>query len=413
MKKVINYVANKKEWEEAQTKEFNKLNKKVKFDGFRPGKAPRAMVEKKYGADILIDAANSLIDKEYRRILFEDKIIPILDPKIELVKSSKEELEVNFTLITEPEVKLGKYKDLGIKKDAVKVSKEEIKDRIDATLKEYAELVIKDSGRVEKGDIAIIDYEGFKDGVAFDGGKGENYSLEIGSNTFIPGFEDGIIGMQKDEEKDLKLTFPEDYGVDELNGQEVVFKVKVNEIKRRELPELDKDFFDDLGLEDINTKEEYEAKIKDDIKKEKERKAENDYVDKLFAKAVSNMECEIDDEIVEAEANEMYKNMIDRMQAQGIEEDLYLKYADTTKEDIISHLKENALKRLQNSYLLQAIIKEEKIEVSDKELEEEVNGIATEYNITKEEVIKELGGKENIRYDLMIRKAIDILKGNE
>ena len=413
MKKVINYVADKKEWEEAQTKEFNKISKKVKIDGFRPGKAPRSMVEKKYGADILIDAANALVDKEYRRIILEDKIIPVVEPKIELVKSSKEELEVNFTFILEPEAKLGEYKNLGIKKENVKVTKDEIQAKIDNVLKEYAELVIKEDAPVEKGDIAIIDFEGFKDGVAFDGGKGENYSLEIGSNTFIPGFEDGIIGMKKGEEKDLTLAFPEDYGVEDLNGKEVVFKVKVNEIKNRVVPTLDKDFFEDLGMEDVKTKEEYESKIKEEIKEEKEKQAENKYIDELLEKATSNMECDIDEEIIDAEANAMYENMMKRMSAQGINEELYLQYANTTKEDIVNHLKEEATRRLKNSYLLQAIIKAEKIDATDEDADKEIEKLAQEYNMTNEDITKELGGKESIKYDLKVRKAIDILKGNE
>ena len=413
MKKVINYIAKKEEWEEAQNKEFNKINQKVKIDGFRPGKAPRAMVEKKYGADILIDAANALVDKEYRRIILEDKIIPVIEPKIELVKSSKEELEVNFTFITEPEVKLGEYKNLKVKKDAIKVTKEEIQERIDNILKDYAELVIKEKGKVEDGNIAIINFEGFKDGVAFDGGKGENYSLEIGSHTFIPGFEEGVIGMKKGETKDLTLRFPEDYMAEDLKGKEVVFKVTVNEIKNRVVPTLDKDFFEDLGMENVTTKEELEEKVKSEIKDQKEKQAENKYIDELLANAVSNMKCDIDEEIIDAEANAMYNDMIQRMTMQGINEELYLQYANTTKEDIISHLKEEAKRRLSNSYLLQAIIKEEKIDATDKEVNKEIEKLAKEYNMTNEDITKELGGIESIKYDIKVRKAIDVLKGNE
>ena len=413
MKKVINYVAKKEEWEEAQNKEFNKINQKVKIDGFRPGKAPRAMVEKKYGADILIDAANALVDKEYRRIILEDKIIPVIEPKIELVKSSKEELEVNFTFITEPEVTLGEYKNLKVKKDTVKVTKEEIQSRIDNILKDYAELVIKEKGNVENGDIAIINFEGFKDGVAFEGGKGENYSLEIGSHTFVPGFEEGVIGMKKGETKDITLTFPEDYMAEDLKGKEVVFKVTVNEIKNRVVPTLDKDFFEDLGMENVTTKEELEEKVKSEIKEQKDKQTENKYIDELLAKAVSNMKCDIDEEIIDAEAEAMYNDMIQRMAMQGINEELYLQYANTTKEDIISHLKEEAKRRLSNSYLLQAIIKEEKIDTTDEEANKEVEKLAKEYNMTNEDITKELGGIESIKYDLKVRKAIDILKGNE
>lgn len=413
MKKEINYVAKKEEWKEAQEKELNKVTKKVKIDGFRPGKAPRDMVMKKYGADIMIDAANSLIDKEYRRIILEDKIIPVVEPKIELVKSTEDELEVKFTFITTPTVKLGEYKNLGIKKDAVKVTKKEIDEREDAILKDYAELTIKDKGNVESGDIAIIDFEGFKDGVAFDGGKGENYSLEIGSNTFIPGFEDGIIGMKKGETKDLDLSFPDNYGVEDLKGAKVVFKVKVNEIKTKVVPELDKEFFDDLGMDGVTNKEEFDAKVKEDLKNEKDRQAENKFIDSLIEKAVSNMKVEIDDEIIDAESQAMYREMVNNMTMQGISEEMYLQYANTTKEDIIKSLRDEALRRLKSSYLLQNIIKAEKIESTDDEAKAEVSKLATQYNMTDEDVIKSIGSLEDIKYELCVRKAIDVMKGNE
>lgn len=413
MKKVINYKAQKEEWEQAKEHAFKKLNSKHKIDGFRPGKAPRAIFERNFPGQIVMEAADNLVDQEYKRIIMEDKILPILEPKIDIVKVTDEELEVNFTFITEPEVTLGEYKNLKVKKGAVKVTKEEIKAKIDSLLKEYAELVVKETGAVETGDIAVIDFEGFKDGVAFDGGKGENYSLEIGSNSFIPGFEDGIIGMKKDEEKDLTLTFPEDYGAEDLAGKEVVFKVKVNEIKNKVIPELDKDFFEDLGMEGITNKEELESKMKEEIKEEKQREVEQKYTDDLLDKATSNMKIEIDDEIVVAEAEAMYKDFMDRMAMQGINEELYLQYAQTTKEDIVSHMKEEALKRLKNSYLLSAIIKKEKIDVTKEEAEKEVSEMAQKYNMTEEDVKSSLGGLEAMMYDMKVKKALDIMKTSE
>lgn len=413
MKKVINYKVQKEEWEQAKEKAFKKLNSKHKIDGFRPGKAPRAIFERNYPGQIIMEAADNLVDQEYKRIIMEDQILPILEPKVDIVKVTDDEMEVNFTFITEPEVTLGEYKNLKVKKGNVKVTKEEIKEKIDALLKEYAELVVKETGAVENGDIAVIDFEGFKDGVAFDGGKGENYSLEIGSNSFIPGFEDGIIGMNKDEEKDLTLTFPKDYGAEDLAGKEVVFKVKVNEIKNKVIPELNKEFFEDLGMEGITTKEELENKMKEEIKEEKQRQVDQKYVDDLLEKATSNMKIEIDDEIVDAEAEAMYKDFMDRMSMQGINEELYLQYAQTTKEDIISHMKEEALKRLKNSYLLSAVIKEEKIEVSKEEAEKEVIDMAQKYNMTEEDVKSSLGGLDAMMYDMKVRKAIDVMKAEE
>lgn len=410
MKKEVNYKVNGEEWNKAQDKAFNKLNANRKVDGFRKGKAPRSIFEKKFPGEITMEAANQLIDKKYREIIIDKDNRPVVEPEVNIVKLDDKELEVNFVIVTEPEVKLGEYKNLGVKKDVVKVTKDEVQKRIDALLKDYAELVVKEDGKVESGDVAVIDFEGFKDDVAFDGGKGENYSLEIGSNTFIPGFEDGVIGMKKGETKDIKLTFPKDYGVSDLAGSDVVFKVTVNEIKNKVIPELDKDFFDDLGMENVTTKEELETKMKEEIKADKEGTAEAKYVDALLEKAVSNMTCEIDDEIVEAEAKAMYNDYLERMQMQGISEEMYLQYANTTKEDIINHMKNEALNRLKNSYLLQAVIKAEGISATKEEAQREIEDMAKKYNMTNEDVERSIGGIEAMRYDLEVRKAIELMK---
>ena len=410
MKKVVNYKAQKEDWEKAKDQAFKKISPKYKVDGFRKGKAPRNIFERNFPGQIVMEAADILIDQEYKRILTEGKILPILEPKIDVVKVNDDELEVNFSFILEPSVTLGEYKNLGVKKEAVKVSKEEVQQKIDELLKNYTELVIKEESAVENGDVAVIDFEGFKDGVAFDGGKGENYSLEIGSHSFIPGFEKGIVGMKKGEEKDLTLTFPEEYQEESLAGKEVVFKVKVNEIKPKEVPELDKDFFEDLGMEDVKTKEDLEKKMKEEIKTQKEEEAEKKYVDALLEKAVSNMTIELDEEIIEAEAEAMYNDFMNHMSAQGITEELYLKYAGTTKEDIVDHMKKEAEVRLKNSYLLNAIIKEEQIEADEKEALDQIKDLAQKYNMTEEDVKSSLGGEDAVKYDIKVRKVIDLMK---
>lgn len=414
MKKEVKYEVKGKEWEGAQDKAFNKVNANHKVDGFRKGKAPRKMIEAKFPGEILMEAANALIDSKYREIVLDDTLKMVVEPKVEIIKMDDDALEAKFTLILEPEVKLGEYKKLDVKKDKVTVTKKEVAEKIDSLLKEYAELVVKEDGEsVEDGDVAIIDFEGFKDGVAFDGGKGENYSLEIGSNTFIPGFEDGVKGMKKGEEKDLELTFPEDYGVDDLAGKKVTFKVKVNEIKKKVIPELGKDFFEDLGMEDVTNKEELEAKMKEEIKAEKEKNAESKYVDELLEAATENMSCDIDDEIVLAEAENMYQDFLERMKMQGLTEEIYLQYANTTKKDIIDHMKEEALKRLKNSYLLNAIIKEEKIEADVEEAKKEIEEMAKKYNMTTEDVEHSIGGIDAILFDMKARQVIDIMKGEK
>lgn len=402
----------KEEWQKKLDESYKVVSKDAKVDGFRPGKAPRDMYEKKYGkADIINRALNTAIDNKYAEIIKEGKIKPIMQPEIEPIKIDEEGIEVKIIIITEPKITLGKYKDLGVKKETVKVTKKEIEENINHLKEDYAEIVSKD-GEVKSGDIAVIDFEGFKDGVAFEGGKGTNYDLTIGSNSFIPGFEDAIIGMKKNEEKDIDLTFPEDYISEELKGQKVVFKVKVNDIKERKLPKLDKDFFEDLGMEKITTKEELEKEVEAEIKEQKEKEAENKYVDNLLEKAITNTKYEMDNAIIHNEAHHMYEELIERISMQGIDEVTYLKYTNTTKEDIIHKMEEEAEKRVKIRYLLREIIEVEKIKVTDKEIDKELKELAKQYNITEEQLIKEIGNKEILRYNIEFNKAIDILKQN-
>lgn len=401
-----------KEWKDLVDASFAKVIKDVKMDGFRKGKVPRNVYEKKYGKQELIySAADKVIQDKYKEVVLEGKINPILEPKIDVVKMDEESFEAKMILITEPTVKLGEYKGLKVEKETATVSAEEVENHINSLLQEYAELAIKD-GKVEDGDVAIIDFEGFKDGVAFEGGKGENYSLTIGSHSFIPGFEEGIIGMSKGEEKELKLTFPKDYMSEELKGQKVVFKVKVNEVKSRIIPQLDEEFFADLGMDDIKTKEDLEKSIKEEILAEKNHELEHKFEDDLLDKAANNMEISLADELIEDEKNAMYQDLVKRMSMQGINEELYLKYTNSTKEDILSKMTEEATRRLKYRYLLMAIIKEEKLKVSDKDLDKKVNDLAKQYNMTNEEVKKELGNIEYLRSDMLFQKAIDLLKEN-
>lgn len=412
MKNVVKLKVEKDSWKKAQDDAFVKLNKKAKIDGFRPGKAPRSVFEKKYGKqDILYEAADKFINDKYREILSDDKLFPIVEPKVDVKKLDDDSLEVEFIIITEPKVKLGEYKNLGVKKKEAKVSKDEIEHELSHLLERYAEIAEKD-GEVENGNIAIIDFKGLKDGVAFDGGTAENYELEIGSNTFIPGFEEGIIGMKKGEEKDLNLTFPKDYASEELRGQKVVFKVKVNEVKERIVPELNEEFFEDLAMPEVNNEEDLRKTLKEQIKAHKEYHLENEFIDELLEKASANMEIEIDEEIVDAEVHYMYEDFLQKLKMQGITEELYLKYANTTKEKIEESMKEEANKRVKYRYLLKEIIKKEKIKVSDKEAEKEIEDMAKHYNVDKEEVLKEIGNVEYLKNDMAMKKALDVLKEN-
>ena len=412
MKQELEFKVEGIEWEKLQDEAFNKLNKSAKIDGFRPGKAPRNVFEKKYGKqDIIFEASDMAIKKEYERVMLEGKILPVIEPKIDLVSCDDKKLEVKFIFVVEPKVELGAYTNLKIKKEKVKVTKEEVKNRIDALLNEYAEIVEKE-GKVENGDTAVINFAGYKDGVAFDGGTAENYSLVIGSHSFVPGFEEGIVGMSKGEEKDLELEFPEDYMAPELKGQKVVFKVKVNDIKTRQVPELDKDFFDDLAMEGVTNKEELEHTVTHELEHQKEHELEHAYEEKCLDKAASNMKIEVVSELIDDEAEHMYREFMERMAMQGITEELYFQYTKSSKEDIISQMKGEAEKRIKYRYLLKEIIKVEKIKVTDKDAKTRVKEMAKMYNVTEEEILKEVT-LENIKFDLMYQKALELVTANE
>ena len=412
MKQELEFKIEGNEWGKLQDDAFAKLNKDAKIDGFRPGKAPRAMFEKKYGKqEIIFEASDMAVKKEYERILKEGKILPVIEPKIDLVACDENKLEVKFIFVTEPKVELGEYTNLKVKKGKVKVTKEEVKGRIDALLDEYAELVEKD-GSVEDGDIAVINFAGFKDGVAFDGGTAENYSLTIGSKTFIPGFEEAVIGMEKGSEKDIELTFPEDYMSEELKGQKVVFKVKVNEIKKRVVPTLDKDFFDDLAMEGVTSKEELEHEITHELEHQKEHELEHEYEDKCLEKAANNMKIEIAEELVDDEVEHMYKEFMERMKMQGITEELYYQYTKSSKEDITKQMRDDASKRIKYRYLLKEIIKVEDIKVTDKEAKDRLKDMASMYHVDEETILKEVS-LDNIKFDLMYQKALDLVTANK
>lgn len=402
-----------KEWQDALDKAFEKANKKVKIDGFRQGKAPKEVFIKKYGEESLfMDAADLVLQPAYQKMLDENKDVEIVaQPEVALKSISKDGVEFIFTITTKPEVKLGKYKKLGVKKEKVEVTKEEIENALNETLNRYAENVVKE-GKVENGDIAIIDFEGFKDGVAFEGGKGENYSLTIGSNTFIPGFEDQIIGMSKDEEKDINVTFPEDYHSEDLKGQKVVFKVKVNEIKTTKIPELDKDFFEDLAMEGIDSKESLEKQLEENIKAHKEQHAEDHYIDELLKKGIENMEVDIPEAMINEELDRMIRQYEENLKMQGLTLEQFYQFTNSDEAALKDQMKEEAEKRVASRLLLEAIKVEEKIEIADDEAKKEAEELAKKYNMEKDEFLKLFGGIEMVKYDMEMRRAIEILKEN-
>ena len=400
-------------WGKAKEDAFHKIQKDIKIDGFRKGKAPKDIIVKKYGEENLwLDAADLCIQDAYQEMIEANKDLEIVTrPDGTISALTADYVEFLFTLTLRPEIKLGKYKKLGIKKDEVKVTDEEVNTSLENMRKRYAESVVKD-GTVENGDTAIIDFEGFKDGVAFDGGKGENYSLTIGSNTFIPGFEEQLIGMKKGEEKEIHVTFPEDYHAEDLKGAPVVFKVKVNEIKETKIPELDKDFFEDLGMEGINDEKSLKEELKKTIEARKQSEAENKFIDEILDKAIKNMEVEIPHQMIHDELDRMLHQYEENLKMQGITLEQFYQFTASNEDALKDQMHPEAEKRVASRFLLEEIAKAEKVEISEDEVKEEIKKLAESYQMKEEEFLNLVGGSEMIEYDLKMRRALESLKEN-
>ena len=406
----VNIKIEGEEWKKALHKAYEKNNKNAKIDGFRPGKAPYEIFVKHYGIEnLFIDAADSCLQESYLKAITESKLIPVTEPKVDIKEIDENHVEFIFTIITKPEIKIKKYEGLKIKKDKLEVKEEEIQDEIDHLLEQYAELVVKE-GTVENGDTVIIDYEGFLDGVPFEGGKAENYSLVIGSNTFIPGFEEQLIGMDKDSEKEIKVTFPEDYHAENLKGKETTFKVKVHEIKTKQNRELDDEFFEDLGMEGVNSLETLKESIKEHLEAHKKTDIENKFVDDMLDAISKQTEIDIPEEMVEDEINHLIKRFEEQLKYQGVSLDLYYSLTKSTEKDLREQVEKEAFKNVLYRLILEELVKILEITVTDEEVDEELEKMVKQYNATKEDIQKELGGMDMIKYDIEIRKAFDKLE---
>ena len=399
------------DWTKALDQAFAKKQKTVKVDGFRAGKVPRDIFEKKFGKEALfLDAADMSVQVAYIKAMTDSKLIPVTQPEVDIKSIDENGVEFVFTITTKPEVVVKNYKGLNIKPEKVKVTAEEVNHELGHLLERYTELVVKEEGKVENGDIAVIDFEGFKDGVAFDGGKGENYSLEIGSNTFIPGFEEQLVGMKAGEEKDINVTFPEDYHAEDLKGAPVVFKVKVNEVKEVKVPELDKEFFEDLGMEGINSEETLKEQIKESIKAQKEAEAENKYVDALLEAIAKNVEVDVPQTMVDEETDRLVGRFEEQMKMQGISLDLYYQFTQSNEEALRSQMEKEAYNNVLYRLMLEQIMTEEKIEVTKEEALKEAEELANKYQMDKAEFLQQFGGLDMVQYDLEVRKTIELLK---
>ena len=410
--KKINIKIEKEEWSTILDNTFKKVRKNVKIDGFRKGSVTKEMYIKKFGIESLYkDAVDEAIEIAYSKALEQSELSPVVQPSVDIKGIDENHVEFEFTIITKPTVKLGKYKDLGIKRDKVTVTKKEIEEEITKLQDKYAEIVVKTNGEVANGNTAVIDFKGIVDKKELEGGSGQDYPLEIGSNTFIPGFEEGLIGLKVGETKKLKLKFPENY-TEELKNKDVEFTVTIKEIKERILPEINEDFFADLGYEDVKTKEDLENKVKEDLKHKKEHASEDKYLDEVLKAACDNMTVEINEEIIHEEIHRMIHNYEDQLKMQGISLNQYLEFTHSTKEDLEGMMKPEAEQNVKTRYLLDAIAFEEKIEVTEDEALEEAKNVSAMYGVTEEEFIQMIGGIDVMKYDLKMKRAMEILKEN-
>lgn len=402
-----------KEWEEILDSTFKKKNKDLKVDGFRKGKCPKNIYLQKFGIESLyMDAVDVACGKAYTDALRENNLLPVCEPKMDVKEIDKDHVKFTFTIITRPQVKLGKYKDLGVKKDEVKVSKKEIDAEVARLCSRFAEIVVKENGEVLEGNTAVIDFEGFVDGEVLEGGNGSNYPLEIGSHTFIPGFEEGLVGMKVGETKELNLKFPSEY-TKELANKDVKFKVTVREIKERVLPELNKDFYADLGYEDIETEEDFRKEVKKVIEERKKEEVKNKYLDDVLEAASKNMEVSINPEIIDDEIHRMINQFGDQLRMQGLSVDQYLQFTGLSHEDLHKQMEPEATKRVRYRYLIEEVANAEKIEISDEDANNEALDMAANYDVSKEEFLTHFGGLEVVKYDMKMRKALEILGGEE
>lgn len=399
------------EWQDALNQAFKKANKTAKIDGFRPGKAPKDVFLKKYGIGVLFEeAAEILLEDAYKKVMEDNKDLQIVaQPRVEINSVTEDAIEYRFVLVTKPEVELGKYNGFNIKKEEVTVTDEEVDEALINMRKRYTENVNKD-GKVEDGDIAVIDFEGFDNGVPFEGGKGEDYSLKIGSNTFIPGFEGQIIGMSKGEEKDINVTFPEDYHSENLKGKPVVFKVKVKEVQEVKLPELDKDFFEDLGMEGIEDAESLKKQLKENIEARKTQEVENKYIDELLEAAANETKVSIPHIMIHDELDRMLKQYEERLKMQGITLEMFYQFTNSDEKALKDQLHGEAEKNVKYRLMLEAIAEKENIQISDEEASKEAEDLAIKYDMNKDEFLKLFGGLEMVKYDLSMKRAIETLK---
>ena len=402
------------ELEKAIEKAYQKQKNKINIPGFRKGKVPRQIVEKMYGREVFYeDAANELIPDAYDKALLECEEDIVSSPKIEVTQiEAGKPFIFTATVALKPEVKLGKYKGVKIDKIDTEVTEEDVDAEINRERENNARNITVEDRPVKDGDMTVLDFEGFVDGVAFEGGKGENYPLTIGSGAFIPGFEEQLVGAEIGKEVEVKVTFPEDYQAEELKGKDAVFKCTVREIKEKELPELDDEFASEVS--EFDTLAEYRADVKKNLAEKKEKDAKNAREDAAIKAAVAEAEMEIPEAMLETQQRQMVDEFAQRISMQGISMEQYFQFTGTSYQQLVDQVKPQAEERIKSRLVLEAVAKAENIEATEEDYEKELDTMAEVYQTEKDKVRELMGDREkkNIMQDLAVRKAAEFVAEN-
>ena len=411
-KVVIAFSATKEEFAKGLDQAFKRAVKRVNAPGFRKGKLPRAVFNKMYGEEALYqDAIDYVLPRAYTKAIDELEVSPLAMPDIDVKEISKEEgVKFEAVVTVKPNVELGEYKNLGLEKDSVEVTDADVEERLDSLLSRQAEWQIKE-GESKKGDIVVIDFKGFIGDEAFEGGEAKGYELELGSGSFIPGFEEQLEGKVAPVDTVVNVTFPENYQVADLAGKEAKFEVTVHDVKEKVLPELTDEFVKEFTKEAASTVAEYKEKLKEEIKLEKENLAEKSYSDKVISTAVENAKLSVPEKLVEQEVDSMFEQFTGNLSRQGLSFDLYQQFTGKGEAELKAEMKSDAENKIKTSFVLGEIAEVEKVEVTDADIDAEVKELATMYNMT-EEGIKQRISVEDLRGELVIQKTVDFLKAN-
>lgn len=390
---------------------YQKNKGKIALPGFRKGKAPRAMIEKMYGTGVFYeDAANELIPEAYETAAKESELEIVAQPEIEVTQMEKgTDFIFTATVAIKPEVTLGDYKGIEVEKKEAEVSEEEITAEIDKAREANSRLITIEDRATEDGDTVIIDFDGYVDGKQFEGGYAEDYTLVLGSHSFIDNFEDQLVGKNLGEDVEVNVTFPEEYHVDELQGKPALFKVKIKEIQKKELPELDDDFAQDVS--DFDTLDEYKADVEKKILENKENQIKREQEDQIIEKIIENAQMEIPQQMIAAQTRQMTQEFAQRLQSQGLSLEQYMQFTGLTPQKMMEDLEPQALKRIQSRLVLEAVVAAENIEASDEEIDKELENMASMYQMEIDK-LKELIGddeKKQIGMDLAVQKAVEFV----